>query len=62
MKKIIFGVLILGFIIAAVFVGYFVFNNSEPEPSEPIVATEPTPDPNPEPEPEPEPESSLNTL
>jgi thiol-disulfide isomerase/thioredoxin len=54
-KKIIFGVLILSFIATGA-VGYFVFNNSEPERLKPVV--------NPEPivEPEPEPEPPLNTL
>ena len=57
MKKTIFAVLILGFIIAAVAVGYFVSNNSEPESPKPI--ENPGPNPGPEPNPEPLLESFL---
>jgi thiol-disulfide isomerase/thioredoxin len=58
MKRIIFGILILGFIIAAIFVGYFVFNNSEPEPEPP----KPIENPGPNPEPNPNSGPPLDTL
>jgi thiol-disulfide isomerase/thioredoxin len=53
-KKIISAVLILCFAAAVGAAGYFVFNNSEPEPPKPIE--------NPGQEPEPEPEPPFNTL
>lgn len=49
MKKVIFVILILGFVIAAVAVGYFIFRFLTPIPEpEPIVNLEPTLEPKPE--------------